>query len=146
MILLDVNVLVYAVRKDAERNADYREWLDLACAGSEPVAVAPESLGAVVRIVTHRKLWAEPITREQAFTFIRLLRATPALSLVHPGDTHWEIFENLCRAADARGNLVTDAWLAALAIENHATLITTDRDFARFPGLKWKHPLQKKSS
>ena len=141
MILLDVNVLVYSVRKDAERNAEYRAWLDLVTAGPEPVGVAPESLGAVVRIVTHRRLWAEPITHHQAFTFVRSLRATPALTLLHPGDAHWEIFENLCHAADARGSLVTDAWLAALAIENHATLITTDRSFARFPGLKWKHPL-----
>ena len=141
MILLDVNILVYAVRVDAPEHVRTVEWLSRTLTGPEPVLVARESLGAVVRIVTHRHIWAKPLAHEIAFAFVHRLLATPSVSVIVAGPSHWAVFEQLCIAADARGNLVTDAWIAALAIENHATLITTDRDVARFPGLRWKHPL-----
>ncbi|TAK75093.1 MAG: PIN domain-containing protein, partial [Dehalococcoidia bacterium] len=73
--------------------------------------------------------------------FANTLRSSPGVVIVGAGDRHWDIFERLCLEAGARGNLVTDAYLAALAIESGSELITTDRDFARFPGLRWRHPL-----
>ena len=141
MILLDVNVMVYAARRDAVDHLRYRRWLEGVMRGAEPVALAEESLAAVVRITTHRKIWHEPLTHDQVFAFIDALLAGRAATAVGPGPNQWEVFQGLCRRADARGNLVSDAWLAATAIEHNATLITTDRDFARFPGLRWRHPL-----
>ena len=141
MILLDVNVMVYAARLDAVDHVRYRRWLEGAMRGTEPVALAEESLAAVVRITTHRKIWKAPLTHDQVFAFIETLLSGRAATTVGPGPNQWEVFQRLCRDADARGNLVSDAWLATTAIEHNATLITTDRDFARFPGLRWRHPL-----
>lgn len=141
MILLDVNVLVYACRRDAERHADYHRWLTDALSAGSPVGVAPETLGAVVRITTHPRLWKVPLTLDQALAFTGAVRAAKATLFVQPGPQHWEFFDSLCRRSKARGNLVTDAWMAALAIEQGCTLVTTDGDFRRFPGLRWKHPL-----
>lgn len=82
-----------------------------------------------------------PAPIEQALAFADALRDQPTAVLLGPGPRHWGIFERLCLEAGAKGNLVPDAYLAALAIESGAELITTDRDFARFPGLRWRHPL-----
>ena len=141
MILLDINVLVYACRPDTARHAEYHEWLTDALANGAPVGVAPESLGAVVRITTHRTLWKVPLTLDEALAFTSAVRSAPSAHAVLPGPSHWDVFIGLCRAAGARGNLVTDAWLAALAIDQGCTLVTADRDFARFKGLRFKHPL-----
>lgn len=141
MILLDVNVLVYACRRDTARHAEYRAWLTAALAERSPVGIAPESLGAVVRITTHKSLWKAPLTLDQALAFTSAVRSAPSAHAVLPGPSHWEVFDGLCRSARVRGNLVTDAWLAALAIEQGCTLMTADRDFARFKGLRYQHPL-----
>lgn len=141
MILLDVNVLVYASNREAARYQEYHTWLGNTLADRAPVGFAPESLAAVVRITTHRNLWKVPLSLEQALTFISAVRQAPSAHAVLPGPTHWDVFDSLCREARARGNLVTDAWLAALAIDQGCTLVTTDRDFARFKGLRFKHPL-----
>lgn len=141
MILLDVNVLVYACRRDVPRHGEFRRWLTDVLAGAAPVGFAPESLGAVVRITTHRSLWKAPSTTDEALAFTSAVRAAPSAHAVQPGPGHWDVFVSLCRSVRARGNLVTDAWLAALAIEQGCTLVTTDLDFARFKGLRWKHPI-----
>lgn len=142
MILLDVNVLVYACLHDAVRHAEYYGWLTNTLSGGTPVGFAPESLGAVVRITTHKGLWKTPISTDEALAFTTGVRSAPSAHAVQPGPGHWDVFVALCREARARGNLVTDAWLAALAIEQGCTLVTTDRDFARFKGLRFKHPLE----
>ena len=141
MILLDVNVLVYACRPDTARHDEYREWLISALAERTPVGLAPESLGAVVRITTHKALWKAPLSLDEALAFTSAVRSAPSAHAVLPGPSHWDVFVDLCRAARVRGNLVTDAWLAALAIDQGCTLMTADRDFARFKGLRFKHPL-----
>lgn len=82
-----------------------------------------------------------PVAIAEALEFAAALRAQPNVVLISPGARHWEIFEGLCRAAEAKGNLVADAYLAALAIESGSEWITSDRDFSRFPGLRWRHPL-----
>lgn len=141
MILPDVNVLVYVQRGEAERHAAYRAWLDDTLTSGTPVLLADSVLSGVVRILTHPRIWNPPTPLDEALTFVERLRAKPNAMPVRPGAAHWEIFTGLCRDVGVQGNLVPDAWLAALAIEQRATLVTTDRDFARFPGLRWRHPL-----
>lgn len=98
-------------------------------------------LSGFVRVVTHPRVFDPPDTVDAALAFANALRAQPTALPVAPGDRHWEIFERLCRATGVKGNLVPDAYLAALAIETGSEFITTDRDFSRFPGLRWRHPL-----
>lgn len=141
MRLLDVNVLVYAHREDAPGHAEYRDWLETSLAGDEPISITTHVLSGFVRIVTHRMVFDPPTPLPIALDFASRLREHPACVPTEPGRRHWEIFEELCRKADARGNLVPDAQLAATAIESGCELVSTDRDFARFPGLRWSRPL-----
>jgi hypothetical protein len=97
-------------------------------------------LAAFVRVVTHPQIFTPPTSLPVALSQIAELRSQPNCVIVSPGDRHWDIFTDLCSKSDARGGLVSDAYLAALAIESGCEWITTDRDFARFPGLRWRHP------
>lgn len=136
-----MNVLVYVFNETVSEHDRYSAWLEAALISDEPVGLSDLVLSSVVRITTHPGAFTPPATLPQAFSFVTTLRASPGAVIVAPGERHWEIFERLCLEAGARGNLVTDAYLAALAIESGSELITTDRDFARFPGLRWRHPL-----
>lgn len=98
-------------------------------------------LSSFLRIVTHPRIFREPDTLEDALAFVAELRSGETYTEAAPAVRHWDIFTALCRTANARGNLVADAYLAALAIESGSTWVTTDRDFARFSGLRWRHPL-----
>lgn len=98
-------------------------------------------LSGFLRVVTHARIFTPPAPIERALAFVEGLRKQNTAVNVSPGRRHWEIFARLCREADARGNLVPDAYLAALAIESGSELVTTDRDFSRFGGLRWRHPL-----
>ena len=141
MILPDVNVLLYAFREAAPRHAEYRDWLRQQIAGREALGLSELVLSGVVRVLTHPRVFAPATPLDRALEFVDALRAQPNAVLVAPGSRHWEIFEHLCQAADAKGNLVADAYHAALAIEHGCEWVTTDRDYARFPGLRWRHPL-----
>ncbi|MCX6997583.1 MAG: type II toxin-antitoxin system VapC family toxin [Kiritimatiellaeota bacterium] len=141
MILMDVNVLVYAHRKDTQRHGEYHRWLQGVLTGDAGFGVTDVVLSGFVRIVTHPRIFDPPTPLPQALAFAEVLRTHPAATLVQPGPRHWELFSKLCREAGAAGNLIADAWLAALAIESGCEWITTDRDFARFPGLRWRAPL-----
>jgi uncharacterized protein len=141
VILCDVNVLVYAHKEGAERHVEYRSWLEGLLNGDEAFGVADLVLSTVIRIVTHLRVFDTPSTREQAVTFARTLRSSPQAVPVRPGPRHWDLFERLGEQGNARGNLVADAYLAALAIEAGCEWITTDPGFGRFPGLRWRHPL-----
>ncbi len=136
-----MNVLLYAFREDAVDHSRYREWLLIALRGDEPVGLADTVLSGFLRIVTHRGIFRPPTPPEEAIAFVDALVESPTTALLQPGPRHWSIFRNLCLETGARGNLVADAYLAALAIENGCEFITTDRDFARFPSLRWRHPL-----
>ena len=142
MVLPDVNVLIYAFRRDSARHAEYREWLGSTINGPEAFALSEIVLSGFVRVVTHPRVFQNPDSAESAFNFLDQLRARPNCVRVSPGARHWSIFQDLCRRAEAKGNLVADAYLAALAIESGCEWITDDRDYARFPGLKWRHPLE----
>jgi toxin-antitoxin system PIN domain toxin len=141
VIAPDVNVLLYAFREDTERHAEYHAWLQDALNGREPVALFEPILSAVLRIATHPAIFKPPSPRDAVEAFIDACLAAPAAKAVRADAGHWTLFRDLCAKADCRGNLVQDAYLAALALEHNCTYVTTDGDYARFRGLRWRHPL-----
>jgi toxin-antitoxin system PIN domain toxin len=141
MRLVDVNVLVYAHRPDAARHQEYAGWLRGLLADEEPYGVSDLVLSGFLRVVTNPRVFKQPTPMEVALAFTEVVRAQPNCVPVDPGQRHWGIFTGLCRMAGVKGNLVPDAYLAALAIESGSEWITSDRDFSRFPGLRWRHPL-----
>ncbi|MBI3982316.1 MAG: type II toxin-antitoxin system VapC family toxin, partial [Gemmatimonadetes bacterium] len=118
-----------------------RDWLTQRLTGPENVGVSELVLSGLVRIATHPRVYRYPSSSAEAFAFTEAVRARPNAVPVAPGPRHWSIFRDLCERTEARGNLVPDAYFAALAIEWGCEWMTTDRDYARFPGLKWAHPL-----
>jgi uncharacterized protein len=142
MILFDVNVLVYAHRPDSLNHSAYSAWLERVLSAEEPFGLADLVLSGFLRIVTNRKVFRFPTPLAQAMAFVEAVRNQPNCLSVVPGPRHWPIFSRLCREAQAVGNLVPDAYLAALAIESGCEWITTDSDFRHFPGLRWRHPLE----
>jgi toxin-antitoxin system PIN domain toxin len=141
VLLPDVNVLVYAHRQDGPEYRLYRSWLEAVVDSDAAFGMADVVLSGFLRIVTNRRIFAYPTPVDVAISFADELRARPNCVPVNPGPRHWSIFCRLCRQAGAKGNLVADAFLAALAVESGSEWITTDRGFSRFPGLRWRHPL-----
>lgn len=141
MILLDANVLVYGHRGDAQNHDHYREWLEATVNAEAAYGVCDLVLSGFLRVVTHPRIFRKPTPLRSALDFTNALRDRPNCVVVAPGARHWEIFTQLCRETNAKGNLVADAYLAALAIESGSEWITTDRDYSRFAGLRWRHPL-----
>jgi toxin-antitoxin system PIN domain toxin len=139
--LVDVNILVYAFRAASPDHAAYRGWLDRLVRSDEAYGVSDHVLAGFLRIVTHPKIFHPPTPTGPALAFAAAFRERENAIPVAPGARHWGLFTRLCADAEARGNLVPDAWLAALAIESGCEFVTTDRDYARFPGLRWRHPL-----
>ena len=141
MILPDVNVLVYAHRRDAPEHQDWLGWLESEINSDSAFGLSDLVVSGFIRTVTHPKVFRSPSSLEQAMTFASQLRQLPNRIPVAPGPNHWDIFRKLCESVGARGNLVPDAYLAAMAIEHGCEWITADHDFSRFAGLKWRHPL-----
>ncbi|MBN1345622.1 MAG: type II toxin-antitoxin system VapC family toxin [Phycisphaerae bacterium] len=141
MLLPDVNVLVYAFRTEHPQHAAFRAWLERLITGREAYGITDLVLSGFVRIVTHPRVFQNPDPLESALRFADQIRGQSHCVLITPGPRHWDIFRELCQHAQAKGNLVPDAYLAALAIESGSEWITSDRDYARFPGLRWRHPL-----
>lgn len=140
MKIPDVNILIGAFRADATGHPELREWLQRTLSEGETLGLTPAVSTGVVRVLTHSRIFNAPDTLADALAHLDALRGNAAVVDVGPGPRHWDIFSRLCREADARGNLVADAAHAAIAIEHGATWITLDRDFARFPGLRWEVP------
>ena len=140
MILPDVNVLIYAFRKDFPRHSGSKPWLDKVIRGDAQFGLSPLALGAVARIVTNPRVFKEPSPIEEAFAFCDNLLGQSHCQVVRPGSRHWMIFTRICLESSVRGPRVSDAWFAALAIEHGCTWITYDRDYARFPELDWRTP------
>jgi hypothetical protein len=141
ILLCDVNVLLYAYRDDAVGHREFKGWLDDLVGGASAYGVSDHVLSGFLRIVTNPRIHREPTPIADALEFATALRENPGCVRIAPGPRHWTIFDGLCRAPGVKGDLVPDAYLAALAIESGCELITTDGDFARFPGLRWRHPL-----
>ena len=146
MILPDVNVLVYAHREDAVDHKFYRKWLEEILQSGQPYGISDIALSGFLRIVTHPGIFKPPSPIQAALEFARQLRGQPNCRVITPGSRHWQIFTGLCQSLPATGNLVPDVWFAALAIEFDCEWITTDRDYERIPGLRWRHPLTGKAS
>lgn len=141
MKLLDVNVLVYAHREDAERHSEFRRWVESALCEHPGVSVSELALSGCLRIITHPKIFEKPTPLTEAIAFVDDFRSREEVTILAPGPNHWSIFTGLCGRVEARGNLVPDAYHAALAIEWGCEWVSADRGFARFPGLRWRHPL-----
>jgi toxin-antitoxin system PIN domain toxin len=142
MLLLDVNVCVYAIRQDSIDHDAYRTWISAVLTGDEPVGISELVLSSVIRLITNHRVFRQPSSTAQALDACRALRTAPAAIPLRPGPRHWDVFASLCKEVGAKANAVPDAYHAALAIENGATWITTDRAFARFPGLRWRGPFE----
>lgn len=140
MRCVDVNVLVDAHRPEAPHHDTVRAWLDAARRGREPLGVPGVVSAGYLRVVTHPRVFREPTPVELALQFLDALHASPAVVTVDPGERHWPIFQDLCQRLSLRGNDIPDAYLAAIAIEQGVVWVTSDRGFARFPGLRLEHP------
>ena len=142
MFLPDVNVLVYAHREDSAQHAGCREWVEAMVNGDAAYGLSELVLSGFLRVVTHPKVFTKPSPLADALAFAEQLRGRSHCVPVTPGRRHWDIFRSLCTGAGAKGNLVPDAYLAAMAIESGCEWVTTDGDFSRFSGLRWRHPLR----
>lgn len=140
MVLTDVNVLVHAHRRDSPQHAVCRPAVEAMLASDQAYGVSELVLSAFVRIVTHPKIFNPPSTLDEALTFAQEVLTPEHAVPIAPGPRHWEIFAKLCRESRVKGNLVTDAYFAALAIESGCDWISTDGDYARFKGLTWRRP------
>ncbi len=141
MRLFDVNVLVNAYREDALHHEPCRAVVEEAMSSPAAFGLAPLVLSGFLRVVTHRRVFKTPTPLIDALEFVDALGSAPQAVTVNPGNRHWNIFSDLCLQARATGNLIPNAYLAALALESGCEFVTTDRDFARFPGLTWFDPL-----
>ena len=142
MIVVDANLLLYAHDAGSAQHSAARRWLEDTLSGDEAVGLTWAALLAFLRVGTNPRLRKDAPTIEEASAIVAGWLERPMVTLLNPGERHWEIFRDLMARGQARGPLVTDAHLAALAIEHGATLATTVRDFARFPGLKFFNPIE----
>ena len=142
MKLLDVNLLVYAVNKDAPLHAAARKWLETTLAGDEVVGFSWSVILGFLRLTTRQGLFRKPLSPAQAFDLIGAWLEQPAARIVHPGPRHMEILCRLILPLGTAGNLTSDAHLGALAVEQNAQLCSCDSDFARFAGVVWRNPLE----
>ena len=142
MRVADVNVLVYAHREESPDHDAYANWLVGLVEADEPFGSSEIAASGFVRIVTNPRIFDDPTPLATALAFVEELHARSNCVRLRPGAEHWMIFARLCRVANARGKLVADAYHAALAVEHGCELATTDADFARFPSLRWRHPLR----
>ncbi len=140
MQIPDVNALVNAFHPLAVFYAPYRRWLDEASGSDESLAIPDLVLLGFVRVSLNRKVWDPPPTLDRVLAFVDELRSLPNFVPLEPSKRHWRAFANFCRTVGTRPDDFTDNYLAALAIENEAELISADRGFARFPGLRWRDP------
>lgn len=139
----DTNLLVYAYNRDAAQHPAAQSWLKESLSAREPVAFTWMTLAGFLRLCTSARIMPRPITIGEAAETVDVWLAQPNTRMIRPGDRHWSILRSILMAVNAGGNLVTDAHLAALAIEHDCELCSTDTDFAKFPGLRWRNPLRR---
>jgi len=142
MNCVDVNVLIYAHRADLPEHAEYRRLLERLGNGEEPLGLPDAVLSGFVRIATNRRVFIEPMSPDEAWRAVDELLNGPAAMTLRPSSRQWQLFRQLANDIGARGNDVSDAYLAAYALDNNATWLSADRGFARFKQLRWSHPLE----
>jgi toxin-antitoxin system PIN domain toxin len=142
VILVDANLLLHAYNPRAAEHDASRAWLEVTLSGSESVRFAWLTLWAFLRIATNPRVFEHPLSMPEAAGIVSSWFDQPIVGVLEPGERYWEIFQTLTSDGQTTGPLVMDAAVAALAIEHGAALHSTDRDFARFPGLRWINPLE----
>ena len=140
-MLVDANLLLYAVDTSAAEHGVASRWLEEQLNGNRPVGLPWESLGAFVRIATHPRAARNPLTAEQAWDIVEAWLGAPAAWIPLPTDQHVNVLGDLLRRYRVTGNMVSDAHLAALALEHGLELCSADTDFARFRELRWRNPM-----
>lgn len=138
MMLADVSVLLSAFRPDSQRHGICDSWLRSVIDGSAAFGLSRQVLSSVLRLATNSRVFNQPSQLGQAVDFCNAMLEQPHCILVEPQSGHWGIFERLLREGSVKGDLVSDAWLAALSMEAGCEWITLDKDFRRFKGLKWR--------
>jgi len=141
LILVDANILLYAEDSLNPRHEQARKWWDAQLSGSGVICLCWTVLCAFIRIATNSRVFENPLSLEQALNRVQSWLDQPRTRIIRPTERHWIIFRQMIEDGQAVGNLVTDAHLAALAVEHGCELVSTDSDFARFAKLKWKNPL-----
>jgi uncharacterized protein len=141
MILVDANLLLYAYHPRADQHEKSRAWLEAMLSGRDLVRFAWVTLWAFLRIATNPRAFEHPLSVSEAEAAISSWLAQPVAGILEPGERHWDILREVLAQGQATGPLVMDAVLAAIAIEHGATICTTDRDFSRFPNIKWTNPI-----
>ena len=141
MTLPDVNLLLYAYDGRSEFHTPARRWWEMQLSGTETVCLSWPVIQAFIRIGTHPRLHPRPMTLNEAFERVQSWFDQPCVKIIQPTENHWKIFQQMLRVGNATANLVSDAHLAALAVEHNCELNSSDTDFARFRGLKWKNPI-----
>ena len=141
MILVDANLLIYAIDRDSPRHKQARGWLEDTLSGTTALGLSWIVILAFLRLTTRPGILARPLRPEAAMAFVDEWLQQPYAEAVSPGESHWAILRSLLKATGTAGNLTSDAHLAALAIEKGAAVYSTDNDFKRFPGLEHVNPL-----
>jgi toxin-antitoxin system PIN domain toxin len=141
MILPDANLLIYSVNLDSAFHPAALSWWKKALAGREPIGLCPPVVFAFIRLATHQRNLVGSLSVDEAFGYVENWLAYPSVSWIEPQSGYLELIKELLQQAGTGGNLVTDAQIAAIALHHGATVYTSDVDFARFPGLKWRNPL-----
>jgi uncharacterized protein len=144
VIVVDVNILIYAIDEDSSRHRQAKAWLEKVLSGKEIIGLAWIVVLAFLRLTTRAGISARPLTIEAALDVVSDWLDHPNVSILQPGPQHAHILRTLLLETGAGGNMTTDAHLAALAIEHGAQLCSFDYDFARFSGLKWRDPANEK--
>ena len=142
MILVDANLVLYAEDALSPQHEAARTWWDAQLSGASPVCLSWGVLCAFIRISTNSRVYERPLDLDQAMSRVQSWLEQPCVRILQPTDQHWPIFRSLLEEVRATANLVSDAHLAALAMEHNRIVESTDSDFARFPGLKWNNPLR----
>lgn len=141
MILVDANLLLYAEDELSPHHVAARAWWDAQLSGPAPVCFCWEVLNAFLRIGTNPRVFEHPLSLDQALARVQSWLDQPCARIVHATERHWTVFQAMLTGGQATANLVMDAHLAALAVEHDCDLLSTDSDFSRFPGLRWRNPL-----
>jgi toxin-antitoxin system PIN domain toxin len=141
VIVLDANLLLYAYDSASPHHANARHWIEQTFSSGETIGLPWQTITAFLRIVTNPKFPGERFRLEEAVEIVDRWLEQPNLRLLNPGDDHWSVLRKVIMDGQAPGPLVSDAQMAAITMEYGGVLYTTDRDFARFPGLRWKNPL-----
>ncbi len=142
MILVDANLLLYAEDQQSPFHEPARRWWDAQLSGASPVCLCWTVINAFIRIGTNPRVFEHPLSIHQSISRVQSWLDQPCTRLVQPTSKHWIVFQKMLSEGQAAANLVTDAHLAALASEHGCVLMSTDTDFSRFPGIKWRNPLK----